>query len=424
MFLILPLQSVIGTNTNNIYVKETLICRSHVNQDITELIKKVNQSTLRNYIEKFVSFGFKKAESQNASNAAIWIKSEFEEMGLFNYFDNWKFPRFKSKNVVAVHNGSNPDSDAVIIICAHYDTTGGSPGAIDDGTGIALMLTIANITKSASFNHTIRFVATACEEVGCYGSFADAKKAYWENENIYAVLNIDAIGFDNYSEKGNILQIMGRDRSKWIIDLSKEISQKYNQLFDIIIQHGGSYYADDKSYIDFGFDAIQYVQTKPEDAHKNPFHTPNDTIDKVNFSYLENSTKLILVVTCELASNPIEFQVRIINPYEGCMQIKNVSIKLPCFNNYLTRKRAITYIIGKPTVKVNISGIDKINSVYFCIDGYIKHTDNEPPYEYQIGKGWLETYRLKGHHRLSVCVTTNTGTTVYDEMDIYVLTII
>ena len=133
---------------------------------------------------------------------------------------------------------------------------------------------------------------------------------------------------------------------------------------------------------------------------------------------------LILALTCELAFNPIDIQVRIITPYEGCFLIRNIPIKFPCYNNYLTRKRAITYIIGKPTVRINTSGTEKINSVYFCIDGYLRHTVSNPPYEYQISKGWLETYRLKGHHKLSVCVTTNTGKTVYEEMDIFVLKLI
>jgi len=421
IIILLPFQPVTGVDHDITISDEKQANQTNFDLDIITMINSVDEKTLYYYLEKFVSFGYKKTESENASRAAEWIKSEFEEIGLYTYFDEWKFPKYQDKNVIAKHNGTNPSSDAVFLICAHYDTVGNSPGAIDDGTGIAAMLTIANITSHYSFNHTIRFIATGCEEWGTYGSFADAKKAYQENENIIAVLNIDSIGFDNTSEEGNIIQIFSRERSDWILDYTKEVSKKYSDCFNALPQHAGYYPADHESYMDYGYDGIQFVQTKPEECDGTIFHTPNDTIDKVNFSYLENMTKLIIALTCEMAIKPIDVQVRIIKPFEGRIYLRNIPIKLPCFNLWITRIRALTYIIGKTTAEVNITTNEKINSVYFGIDGYIRHICNEPPYEYKIGKGYFATFRLKGHHRLTVCVTTNTGKRAYDEMDIYVV---
>jgi len=350
---------------------------------------------------------------------------------LYTYFDYWKFPRFKDKNVIAINNGTDQTSDATILICAHYDTytypryKEYSVGAIDDGTGIAAMLAIANITKESSFNHTIRFVAVGAEEVGAYGSFADAKKAYWDDENIFAVLNIDSIGFDNTSEKKNIVELVGQSRSYWLADFIKDISEKYRSQFDVLPRFcGGNYPADQESYYDYGYDGIMFVQTQGEKYMEDLWHTPYDTIDKVDFSYLEKITKLLLATACELAINPIDVQVRIITPMEGCIYIRNFPIKLPCFNLVFSRIRALTYIIGKTTVKINITTNEEINSVYFGLDGYLRHACNEEPYEYTIRKGDFRFFfRGKNHHRLTVAVTTNTGKVATDEMDIYIVRI-
>jgi len=322
-------------------------------------------------------------------------------------------------NVIAVHNGTAPNSDAVILVSAHYDTIGNSPGANDDGSGIAAMLTIANITSNLNFNHTLRFIAVSGEEVGTYGSFADAKKAYCNKENIIAVLNIDMIGYANSSDE-HIVQFFSPCRSEWIVDLARDMSEKHQNYFKIIPQHSMHYPADHESYYDLGYDGVQIVQCKPEDAHW--FHTPEDTIDKITYTYLINVTKLVLSIACELAEKPIDVQVQITRPKEAYYYFLDYPLlKLPGFNLYRTRLRAMTYLHGRTTVKLNITTNEKINSVYFGIDGYVRHVVKEPPYEWKIGTEIYKFFQLKGAHRITVCVTTETGKTANDEMDVFII---
>jgi len=416
--IILSISSVKGISIN---LKKREIYQSTVESDIIDIIEDINEDLLYNYLEKFVSFGYKKVGSEEAHQAALWIKSEFKELGLETYFDEWKYPKYQDKNVVAVHPGINQNSDAVFLVIAHYDTIGNSPGANDDGTGVAAMLAIAKVTQKYSFNHTIRFVAVSGEEVGTYGSFYDAKKAYQNNENIVAVLSIDSIGVDKISEKGDLVQLFTKDRSKWIFEYTKEIAQKYNQCFNIIPQFGANYPADHECYNDYGYDSVMFVQPAPELSNLDPFHTPEDTIDKIDFPYFTNVTKSICAVTCELLNKPIDVQVRFITPYEGHLYVGRIPIKLPCFNLCFTRIRALTYIFGSTTAKINITTNENVSSVYFGIDGYARHILNEPPYEYKIGEGFYSYFRLKRHHRLTVVVTTDTGKTACDEMDIFIL---
>jgi hypothetical protein len=408
-------EGIIQINTN-----EETNSLENIETDLINLINQVNESILKYFLEKFVSFGEKMTDSENARRAADWIKEEFEKMELLAHFEEWKFPKYKDRNVIALHKGKNPESDAVILICAHYDTIGGAPGANDDGSGIAAMLTIANITKKIAFNHTVRFVALSGEEVGTYGSFSDAKRAYSKEENIIAVLNIDGIGYATEPNKHKI-RIYCQERSEWIVDFTEEISEKYQNYLKVKPQHTMQFPCDHECYNDFGYDGVQFLQTDSFEW----IHSPEDTIDKITFSYLINVTKLILAIAVELAFRPIDVQVRIIAPEEACIYVLNRPfIRLPCFNLYATRLRAITYIIGRTTVKLNITTKEDIKKVVFAVDGYYRHSCIEPPYEWKIGKGLFKFFRLKGFHRITAYVYTETDKIAHDEIDIFLLKII
>ena len=259
LLLFIPIQSTLGIKTKTI-PKQTF--KSGIEEDIIEMLEKIDESLLYDYVEDFESFGFKKVGSENADKCAHYIYDEFVKYGLDAHMDPWEFVRHKDKNVVAIKEGSDTTSDAVFVISAHYDTIGGSPGANDDGSGIATMLAIANLTQQYDFAHTIRFIAVSGEEVGTFGSFYDAKEAYKRDENIIALLDVDQVGFANSTEDGKILQVFSRESSNWILDFSQNISYKYN--LDLELLHTGAYPADHESYNDYGFHAICFIESRPD----------------------------------------------------------------------------------------------------------------------------------------------------------------
>ena len=79
-------------------------------------------------------------------------------MGLETSFHNWSYNGYSARNVEAILPGTNESSDEIYIICAHYDSVPGSPGADDDGSGTVAVMASAYIMKDYSFEHTIRFV--------------------------------------------------------------------------------------------------------------------------------------------------------------------------------------------------------------------------------------------------------------------------
>ncbi|MGE5380778.1 MAG: M28 family peptidase [Methylocystaceae bacterium] len=80
-----------------------------------------------------------------------------------------------------------------ILICAHYDTYHGSPGALDNGAGIAAMLYLARLLKTVPLKLTVEMVAFGGED-SWYPGDASYMKGF-KAEDIVAAINIDGCGY-------------------------------------------------------------------------------------------------------------------------------------------------------------------------------------------------------------------------------------
>jgi Zn-dependent M28 family amino/carboxypeptidase len=97
--------------------------------------------------------------------------------------------------------------DEIIVVGAHYDSLRGTPGANDNGSGIAALLELARLAAQKPIQKTIRFVAFVNEEPPFFqtenmGSWVYARRARQRNENISAMFSLETIGA-YYQEKGS-----------------------------------------------------------------------------------------------------------------------------------------------------------------------------------------------------------------------------
>ncbi|MDG6229673.1 MAG: M28 family metallopeptidase [Candidatus Thermoplasmatota archaeon] len=386
---------------------------------ILEMFSNIDMPLLEDLMEGLLAFGPRHIHDPNCSKAARYIYDHFERFGLQVEYQDWVFPLYKGTNVVATLPGTNIESDAVFIISAHYDTAKDSPGAIDDGSGVVAMMAIAQVLSSYSFDHTIKFIAFSGEEVGAYGSYAYAKKAYETCENIKAVLNLDMIAYTLYN--GSSVYVSFGDRSLWLFDALRLIAQQYNDHLDLSVHRLIEYPADERSFRDMGFDGVLIIEESIYD-HLSVWNNKNDTIDKVNYGYLEKITKLVLATTASLLDKDIPVQISIISPSENMIYLGERPIALPGFNIQSTPIRGLTYIFGSSTVTVNISTDEEIDLIYFLLDDRVMGVIRDPPYECSIRSHWqYDRFPLFGKHRIRVYVCTQNQHTAIDEMDIYLI---
>ncbi len=95
-----------------------------------------------------------------------------------------------SLNILAKLEGSN--STKAVLVMAHYDSQPNTPGAADDGSGVASMLeVIALLSKTDQLKTDIYFLFTDLEESGLLGAeaFVHANK---ELQDIGMILNFEA----------------------------------------------------------------------------------------------------------------------------------------------------------------------------------------------------------------------------------------
>lgn len=101
-------------------------------------------------------------------------------------------------NHIGTIEGSDPDAGAVVV-CAHYDSAPGGPGAADDAGGVALMMALASqfaaaVREGNRPRRTMHFIAWSGHEIGLHGS----REFLLDNQQLLAdtrfVLNFDVIG--------------------------------------------------------------------------------------------------------------------------------------------------------------------------------------------------------------------------------------
>jgi Zn-dependent M28 family amino/carboxypeptidase len=88
----------------------------------------------------------------------------------------------------------------IVILGAHYDTARGSPGADDNASGVAALLTLSRGLAAASLLRTVRLVAFVNEEPPSFGtdlmgSRVYARRCKARSEHIVAMLALESIGY-------------------------------------------------------------------------------------------------------------------------------------------------------------------------------------------------------------------------------------
>lgn len=97
----------------------------------------------------------------------------------------------QSYNVVASKAGTRPEH---IVLCAHLDTKLETPGAADNGAGVAVLLALAQALAHRDLATGIEWVAFNGEELGGPGDVEYWRRRDSEAGQMLAVINVDGVG--------------------------------------------------------------------------------------------------------------------------------------------------------------------------------------------------------------------------------------
>lgn len=320
---------------------------SRVRVDILEKHVLELQENISHFPTK-LTFRTRNAHHQEATeNAVNYIKSVFRSYGSLQVTE---------QNIGGIRNviaellpKKNTSSQHVFIICAHYDTKADreanwnplaskAPGANKNGTGMAAMLSIAEILSQNEYDHKIKFIAFGGEELGFSGSRNYIQQAIGrentdigsleksrtpESEQITAVFNLDMLG---YNWKSDLVEVIANRDSIWISralsianswhNIGLTIRQTQDEFVDI---------SSHKPFWDAGYPAVTLIESSTpwrdsQNYNVNPYyHTYSDTIDKINFPLVAKVTQLILITIHSLLTDMFQSE----------RELPHVSLDLP-----------------------------------------------------------------------------------------------
>jgi hypothetical protein len=138
--------------------------------------------------------------SQTAHQATDWVEAQLRDYGLAVERQAFvaQIPGHGSEelvNLVALaprSAGARVQSQRAIVVMAHRDNTGASPGADDNGSGTGALLELARDLGTASHSHQFVLVSTDGGAYGGLGAAHFAKSSPYADRTV-AVVNLDAL---------------------------------------------------------------------------------------------------------------------------------------------------------------------------------------------------------------------------------------
>lgn len=111
--------------------------------------------------------------SDARKRAAVWLKSEFKGMGYepkgMNFSEVIAGKHYDDLENVYAEKRGKKHPDEIVVVMAHYDITDTTKeGAMDDASGVGVVLELARIFSKLETDRTILFLATDSEEFGAF----------------------------------------------------------------------------------------------------------------------------------------------------------------------------------------------------------------------------------------------------------------
>jgi Zn-dependent M28 family amino/carboxypeptidase len=140
---------------------------------------------------------------EQQSRAAEWIKTRFESFGVAVHLDSYEHDSRTWGNVIAEIKGTK-EPEKYVVVMAHLDTRcndapDGSPGADDNGSGIAVLLEIARVLRDVPLDRSVLFCIFSNEEPGSFGSRSFVQEAKSNGMQIVVGINFDIVGYSSGS---------------------------------------------------------------------------------------------------------------------------------------------------------------------------------------------------------------------------------
>jgi hypothetical protein len=241
------------------------------------------------------------------NDAAQYIESEWRHQGYDVGRLTYEVSGVRCANLEVTRNGDVRQRE-LLLIGAHYDSVLGSPGANDNGSGVAALLEISRRFAAVEPAMTVRFVAFVNEEPPFFmsdqqGSIVYAKSARHRGDDIRLMASLETIGWYSnrpgsqrypplfnlfYPDRANFIGMVSDFRSRAAM---RRLAQAFRTHSDFPLQTAATFrfvpgvsWSDHWSFWRHGYRATMITDTAP---YRYPhYHAASDTPDKLAYPEL------------------------------------------------------------------------------------------------------------------------------------------
>lgn len=283
--------------------------------DLIEIVRMFSTQKLpRNY---------KNTDTLNIVSLSIF--NRFKSFGYSPSFQSFTARGNEYRNVIAC---IGPADAPKLIVGAHYDSHGDTPGADDNATGVAGLLTLAKLLKpyETALKYQVEFVAFTLEEPPFFrskkmGSYVHAKSINDAKTEVLGMVCLEMIGFFTedddsqeypvsamkllYPSVGDFIAVVSNFKSRGL----GSVLQEHMENAEIDVQRlvspsflPGVDFSDHLNYWKFDYPAVMITDTA---FYRNGnYHKTSDTIDTINFSKMSEVVRGVFYGVLNLAVDP------------------------------------------------------------------------------------------------------------------------
>ena len=243
--------------------------------------------------------------------ARAYIEAEWTAQGYSVTHQWYEIGRERCANLEITRPGAVRETE-ILLLGAHYDTVPGSPGANDNGSGIAALLEISRLFRDVEPEMSVRFVAFVNEEPPFFksrtqGSMIYARAARMRGDDIRLMAALETIGFYSdkpgsqrypplfklfYPSKGNFIGFVSDLRSR---RLMRQLVGAFKANSDFPVEHAATFrivpgvsWSDHWSFWRQGYPAVMITDTA---FYRYPYyHTQWDMPDRLAYPAFARAT--------------------------------------------------------------------------------------------------------------------------------------
>ena len=286
------------------------------------------QQNLRRHVYRLAEeIGERNLQHPEALHAAEdYIKQTWQEQGYRVEKQTYLERNIQCANLEVTQMG-NTHAEQIILVGAHYDTVYGSPGANDNGSGLAVLLELARLFRARSTKLSLRFVAFVNEEPpffysGRQGSNIYAKAVRKRGDDIRLMLALETMGYYSsepysqdypplfkyfYPTTGNFISFVTNFGSRRVM---LKLARAFRQVTAFPLEHVATFafvpgvaWSDHLSFWRQNYKALMVTDTA---FYRYPYyHSSNDTAEKLDYSCLAQVCQGLFDALCVIANKGI-----------------------------------------------------------------------------------------------------------------------